>query len=126
MPAPSLPSLRLPGATWTRLITDRVDYWLERLDELGREVQQGDTFPGELPLKERERLAAFLAPPELGGTDPMDFEMILNLDYYDLVAQKIAPPPVSPRWFNALSTEQTFRGMQKDFRYLLQKYAESG
>lgn len=124
MPAPSMPALRLPGKTWSRLISDRVEYWLKQLDELGKEVIQGDTFPGEIPLTERQRLAGYLAPPNLGGTDPRDFDLILNPDYFDLVSAGQAPPPVSPRWFNALSVPDTFRKMQADFLHLLKKYQE--
>lgn len=127
MPQPSLPALRLPGETWTRLIVDRVDFWLGELDRLGKEVQQGDTFPGELPLNERQRLAGYLALPEQGGTHPADYELVLDPDYY-LKVTTIPGYPVlqSPRWFNALSVEDTFKKMQRDFIYLLKKYEEQG
>ena len=119
MPAQLRPPIRLPGATWSRLMTDKANAYADRIQQRAEELFPDGVFPGTKPLQGRQKLTQYLTVT----VDLSDLELIADPDYEMKLRANLDRPPLSPYWLRTLSIPGEFTKQAKEFVDLMERYA---
>lgn len=123
MPERLHPPIRLPGATWTRILQDRINAYADKIVQRGENLFPDGIFPGTVDLSGRQKYQQYLnATVDIG-----DFSRLATPGYEETVRNGLLPPddpgPQSPFWKQALMIPGQFTEMAKEFVRLNEKYA---
>lgn len=125
MPQRLHPPIRLPGATWTRILKDRIDAYASRIVERGENLFPDGVFPGTVDLSGRQKYQQYLN----ATVDINDFSRLADPDYESKVRNGLLPPedlgPQSPFWKQALMIPGEFTRMAAEFVRLNERFTGS-
>ena len=114
MPIPTV----LPGAVATRIIEERVQYYVDMLDEMYDRLLPDGIFPGMKPLPAKARRAKYT---EL--IDIEDVPIMTNEHWLEDFARGLLPMPKSPYLQQLAQNSSQFLNVQRDFRNLFNSTA---
>ena len=120
MPAQLRPPIRLPGATWTKLMQDKANAYADRIQQRAEELFPDGVFPGTKPLQGRQKLTQYLTVT----VDLSDLELIADPNYeMKLRAGLEIRTPLSPYWQRTLSIPGEFTKQAAEYVDLMERYA---
>jgi hypothetical protein len=114
MPIPTV----IPGEVATRIIEDRVKYYVDMLPQMYDRLLPDGIFPGMKPISAKERRAKY---SQLIAIE--DVPIMTNENWLEEFARGLHPMPKSPYLQNLAQNSQQFLNVQRDFRNLFNSTA---